>query len=141
MKRLLLLAALGLGSLYLLHLLAQDYMKIRKPAAKLASFLLSKRDLDAVNQVFRFSFVTPFFYTRKKYCLVEHFSFKIKEFNIDWGRILKNDPLRCAQSLICQISAGAEKDNKDVIPIVHLLEYVFNTFKIQKDSKMNVHYL
>lgn len=39
---------MGLGALYLLHLLAQDYMKIRKPAAKLAKFLLSKRDLDAV---------------------------------------------------------------------------------------------
>lgn len=39
---------MGLGALYLLHLLAQDYMKIRQPAAKLAKFLLSKRDLDAV---------------------------------------------------------------------------------------------
>lgn len=38
---------MGLGALYLLHLLAQDYMKIR-PAAKLAKFLLSKRDLDDV---------------------------------------------------------------------------------------------
>lgn len=40
---------MGLGALYLIHLLAQDYMKIRKPAAKLAKFLLTKRDLDAVN--------------------------------------------------------------------------------------------
>lgn len=55
--RLLLLAVMGLGALYLIHVLAQDYMKIRKPAAKLASFLLSKRDLDAVNQVFKFYIV------------------------------------------------------------------------------------
>lgn len=41
---------MGLGALYLLHLLAQDYMKIRKPAAKLARFLFSKRDLDAVSE-------------------------------------------------------------------------------------------
>lgn len=48
----------------------------------------------------------------------------MKEFNIDWNRILKNDPLECAQSLICQITAGAEQDNKDAIPIIYLLEYV-----------------
>lgn len=44
----LLLAAMGLGALYLIHLLAGDYQKIRKPAAKLAKFLVSKRDLSAV---------------------------------------------------------------------------------------------
>lgn len=53
------------------------------------------------------------------------FPFHSKEFTIDWNRILKNDPLKCAQSLICQIVAGAEQDNKDVLPMVHLLEYVF----------------
>lgn len=47
---------MGLGALYLLHLLAQDYMKIRKPAAKLAKFLLSKRDLDAVRLCLLFFF-------------------------------------------------------------------------------------
>lgn len=46
--RLLLLAAVGLGALYMMHLLAQDYNKIRKPAMKLARFLLMKRDLNAV---------------------------------------------------------------------------------------------
>ncbi|XP_055302774.1 uncharacterized protein LOC129568642 isoform X2 [Sitodiplosis mosellana] len=86
---------MGLGALYLLHLLAQDYMKIRKPAAKLAKFLLSKRDLDAVER-----------------------------FEIDWDRILKHDaPFKCAQSLICQITAGTEKDNEDALIISHLLEY------------------
>lgn len=51
-NRLVLLAAMGLGALYLLHLLAQDYMKIRKPAARLAKLLLSKRDLDAVRTIY-----------------------------------------------------------------------------------------
>lgn len=46
--RILLLAALGLGALYMMHLLAQDYNKIRKPAMKLARFLLMKRDVNAV---------------------------------------------------------------------------------------------
>lgn len=48
-QRILLLFAMGLGALYLLHVLAGDYQKIRKPAAKLAKLLLTKRDLDAVN--------------------------------------------------------------------------------------------
>lgn len=41
---------MGLGALYLLHVLAKDYMKIRKPVQKLAKFLLTKRDLDAVSR-------------------------------------------------------------------------------------------
>lgn len=46
--RLLICIIVGLGALYLLHKLAQDYMKIKKPASKLAGLLLSKRDLNAV---------------------------------------------------------------------------------------------
>lgn len=45
--RLLLLAAMGLGALYMMHLLAQDYNKIRQPVAKLARFLIHKRDTGA----------------------------------------------------------------------------------------------
>lgn len=44
----LILAAIGLGALYMMHILAQDYQKIRKPVMKLARALLTKRDLDAV---------------------------------------------------------------------------------------------
>lgn len=50
-ERLIILAVMGLGALYLMHLLAKDYMKIRKPAAKLAKFLLTKRDLEAVSSI------------------------------------------------------------------------------------------
>lgn len=46
--RIIVLAAMGLGSLWMLHLIAQDYNKIRQPVAKLARLLISKRDLDAV---------------------------------------------------------------------------------------------
>lgn len=45
--RIILLAAMGLGSLWMLHLLAQDYNKIRPPVAKLARLLISKRDVNA----------------------------------------------------------------------------------------------
>lgn len=65
--RVLLLAALGLGSLYMLHLLAQDYNKIRKPAAKLAGFFSkNKRDLNAISDNVEFpkvSWLRFYFYT------------------------------------------------------------------------------
>lgn len=63
----------------------------------------------------------------------------MKEFDIDWNRILKNDPLKCAQSLICQIVAGAEQDNKDVFPLIHLLEYVSTNKNINNET--NAHRL
>lgn len=53
--------------------------------------------------------------------------FKDHKFHIDWDRILTHDkPLGCAQSLICQISAGAsfaaEKENEDIIIISYLIQ-------------------
>lgn len=47
---------------------------------------------------------------------------KVEKFEVDWDRILKNDPLKCARSLICQITAGTEKDNEDALIIKHLVE-------------------
>lgn len=50
------------------------------------------------------------------------FLFKIDKFKIDWNRILEKDPLHCAQSLICQIIAGTEKENEDAIIMSNLIE-------------------
>lgn len=52
--------------------------------------------------------------------------FQIKDFKINWDQILNNDPLKCAQSLICQVVAGAEQENEDAIIIKNLVEYVHN---------------
>lgn len=49
--RIVLLAAMGLGSLWMLHLIAQDFNKIRQPVAKLARLLISKRDVNAVSSI------------------------------------------------------------------------------------------
>lgn len=46
--RIIMLAAMGLGSLWMIHLIAQDFNKIRQPVAKLARLLISKRDVNAV---------------------------------------------------------------------------------------------
>lgn len=46
--RIIMLVAMGLGSLWMIHLIAQDFNKIRQPVAKLARLLISKRDVNAV---------------------------------------------------------------------------------------------
>lgn len=46
--RYLIMAAMGLGALYMIHLLAQDYNRIRKPVAAIAKALFTKRDVDSV---------------------------------------------------------------------------------------------
>lgn len=53
MVRLILLAAMGLGSLYMLHILAMDFNRIRKPVTKLAKFLFmrSKRDVGDISKI------------------------------------------------------------------------------------------
>lgn len=35
------------------------------------------------------------------------------EEKIDWDKIMRRDPFNCALSLICQLSAGAEKNNEE----------------------------
>lgn len=51
-SRLVFLAAIGVAALYMIHLLAQDYNKIRKPIAITKAFF-SKRDLTSENQKIR----------------------------------------------------------------------------------------
>jgi hypothetical protein len=60
------------------------------------SFLLGKRDVEDVD---RFVNITK-----------EEVEFEQK---IDWDKILRRDPFNCALSLVCQLAAGAEKDNEE----------------------------
>jgi hypothetical protein len=92
--RLLVLVIAGLAALYTIHLLAQDFMKIRMGTKVAARLLLGKREIADPNRNI----------TR------EEIDFEDK---IDWEKVLNRDPLNCALSLICQLSAGAEKDNKE----------------------------
>lgn len=43
---------------------------------------------------------------------------------VNWNRVLQNDPLNCALSLICQISAGAENQNKESRNINAFVQWV-----------------
>lgn len=67
--------------------------------------------------------------------------------NVDWENILKFDPFNCALSLICQVSADAEKDNKLAKDIIDLIrnnigndltpKVVINAFNAGKKYRSN----
>lgn len=97
------MAAMGLGGLYMVHLLAQDYNKIRKTIQPITKVLLGKRDLSNLN--------------RTK--LEDKQAARIK---VDWNNILKNDPFKCLESLVCQVVAGSESTNPDAQDIQALVE-------------------
>lgn len=43
------------------------------------------------------------------------------EEKIDWNKVLNRDPLNCVLSLICQLSAGAEKNTTEANAIYELI--------------------
>lgn len=90
--RLLLLLVVGLGALYTIHLLAMDFMKLSAGATA----LFGKRDVDSASL--------------RANITKQEIEFERK---IDWNKILSRDPFNCALSLICQLSAGAEKNNEE----------------------------
>ncbi|XP_055920831.1 uncharacterized protein LOC129952322 [Eupeodes corollae] len=94
--RLVILAVMGLGAMYMLHLLAQDYDRIRRPITKaIERALRGKRD------------VTAYEYERNE----------VVDIHVNWKSILDRDPLSCLQSLICQIMSGSavnQLDDKEV---------------------------
>ncbi|CAO1425026.1 unnamed protein product [Diamesa serratosioi] len=113
--RLLLLAALGLGALYSIHLLAGDWMKIQS-AAGAAKLFLGKRDVEQAS--------------------VDITKLEIKmEEKIDWENVLNKDPLKCALSLVCQLAAGAEKENKEANQIYEFILSNIEKVKVPKRLK------
>ncbi|XP_055710909.1 uncharacterized protein LOC129806380 [Phlebotomus papatasi] len=90
--KLILLGILLLGSLYCLHLLAQDYQKIRRPVQMAAKAAAKSLGLD--------------FLTGRKRRSVEE-SEHGQPPGIQWDTVLRHDPLLCSVSLVCQLAAGA----------------------------------
>ncbi|KFB36985.1 AGAP011144-PA-like protein [Anopheles sinensis] len=98
---------LTLGSLYTLHLLAQDFMKLSKPL-----FMASgKRDAGPSLSYNRTAALMDF------------------ETKINWNKVLQADPLKCALSLICQLAAGAESQNEQATII-----YEFVAFSVENSK-------
>ncbi|XP_053960636.1 uncharacterized protein LOC128864900 [Anastrepha ludens] len=123
MFKLILLMAMGLGAMYMMHLLAQDYNKIRQPVAAAARVLASasntvarsKRDNnEAVTKVHKFFNIPE-----------QSISLNIANtttLSIDWKRILSRDPFECLQSLICQLMSGAESHSREAKLLTEFLE-------------------
>ncbi|KAL7018396.1 hypothetical protein ACKWTF_010736 [Chironomus riparius] len=114
--RLVLLLVVGLGALYTIHLLAQDWMKIQAGSKFAARLLLGKRDLTNLSRN-----ITK-----------EEIEFEEK---IDWDKILNRDPFSCALSLVCQLSAGAERKNDEANAIYEFITNTIDNVKVPKKLK------
>lgn len=84
----------------MLHLLIQDVTRLfRRPGrAMLQTLLRSKRSspLDEIQQI-----------------------------NRKWDQILEYDPLKCVESLVCQVSSGAEKNNTEARNILSAVGFTY----------------
>ncbi|XP_075150099.1 uncharacterized protein LOC142224203 [Haematobia irritans] len=122
--RLMILMVMGLGAMYMLHLLAQDWDKIRQPLPPRVSRLLTsasiglnnyltrgRRDLNNLRRIPRLS-------QQQQYAM----KINSTENVIDWKRILSRDPLECLQSLVCQLMSGAETNSQESVMICDFLE-------------------
>ncbi|CAD6998373.1 uncharacterized protein LOC101449459 [Ceratitis capitata] len=123
MFKLMLLMAMGLGALYMMHLLAQDYNKIRQPVAAAARALVSTSNLIArvKREVFEENSQYQKWWDPKDDMTAENVRNKTT-LNIDWKRILSRDPFECLLSLICQLAAGAENNSHEAKFIIEFLE-------------------
>lgn len=123
--RVMILMAMGLGAMYMLHLLAQDWNKIRRPIPQAVTRLLTgaSGNLD--------SFITRGKRDLSQMNLINHSKLlnanEIKRTNstavtIDWKRLLSRDPFECLQSLVCQLFSGAEKNSHEALLLVDFLK-------------------
>lgn len=125
--------AMGLGALYMLHLLAQDWNVIRQPlppvvqrlftsaSSGLNQFIVSRAKRDTVNntdpQNKNFTIerlVAPLLHNKTATTI------------INWKRILSGDPLQCLPSLLCQLAAGTGLSYNEGFV---LYRYVWNNFR------------
>lgn len=100
-----------LGTLWMLHLLARDYQRIRKPAQTAARLLgyfgRKKRDVSALEEG----------------ALAENPDDNMTH-SVNWDFIMKFDPLECAQSMICQLATDEDQydEESEAISIKRFIE-------------------
>lgn len=147
--RLLLLMAMGLGAMYMLHLLAQDWNKIRRPIPPAVTRILTGASTQLDRYITRgrrdtnghhFSAAIPVRNNKRQRLRSRSnvrkrnatattsaaaslaASLNTNTINIDWKRILSRDPFECLQSLICQLLSGAEKNSNEAAMLCDFLE-------------------
>ncbi|XP_017056387.1 uncharacterized protein LOC108098166 [Drosophila ficusphila] len=128
--RVILLAATGLGAMYMMHLLAQDWVKIRpiRGITQLAGMAVQPIQ-QVIAPIQQASGALNLFRSRRETNLNHELGWVRRKQDagggkgrggaasglvqrsppaIDWKRILSRDPFECLQSLICQLMSGAE---------------------------------
>ncbi|EDW89677.1 uncharacterized protein Dyak_GE19371 [Drosophila yakuba] len=132
--RVVLLAATGLGAMYMMHLLAQDWVKIRpiRGITQLAG-MAAQPIQQVIAPIQQASGALNLFRSRREASLNHELGWVRRTQDsgggnggrgsrggsvggldhrthpaVDWKRILSRDPFECLQSLICQLMSGAE---------------------------------
>ncbi|KAH8326004.1 hypothetical protein KR067_012478, partial [Drosophila pandora] len=141
-RRVILLAATGLGAMYMMHLLAQDWVKIRpiRGITQLAGMAAQPIQM-AIAPIQQASASLNLFRSRRS-AIQSHELGWLKRAQdsgggdsvqrgrraerpppaIDWKRILSRDPFECLQSLICQLMSGAEEESPEAEVLMDYLE-------------------
>uniref|UniRef100_A0A1A9WNZ2 Uncharacterized protein n=1 Tax=Glossina brevipalpis TaxID=37001 RepID=A0A1A9WNZ2_9MUSC len=123
--RLMLLMAMGLGGMYMLHLLAQDWNKIRRPLPREVTRFLTaaSRNVDKyITRAKRDLRSNSIYSLRLNDTIIVKNSSPNNNSLIDWKRILSRDPFECLESLICQLISGAESSSLDAVVLRDFLK-------------------
>ncbi|KAH8413355.1 hypothetical protein KR009_010180, partial [Drosophila setifemur] len=147
--RVILLVASGLGAMYMMHLLAQDWVKIRpiRGITQLAGMAAQPIQM-ALAPIQQASGALNLFRSKREAILKRDLGWVRKTQDsgggsergkrvggaggseilqrptpaIDWKRILSRDPFECLQSLICQLMSGAEEKAPEAELLMDYLE-------------------
>ncbi|XP_030383845.1 uncharacterized protein LOC115631274 [Scaptodrosophila lebanonensis] len=127
--RFFLLAAMGLGAMYMMHLLAQDWTRIR-PIRGATQLLMQASSALQLNRNRRDTLRNELGWVRGAQDTggggaaaangLRHPALPTP--GIDWKRILSRDPFECLQSLICQLMSGAEAASQEAELLMDFLE-------------------
>ncbi|XP_030555430.1 uncharacterized protein LOC115758796 [Drosophila novamexicana] len=131
--RVVLLAVMGLGAMYMMHLLAQDWNRIRpiQGITNLAGQASSALNLQGVTSFIGQSSSALSLQRGKRAALSRELSWVHgrqdagavhQAASIDWKRILARDPFECLQSLICQLMSGAEAHSAEAELLMNFME-------------------
>jgi len=127
---------MGLGAMYMMHLLAQDWTRIRpiQGITNLAGQASSALNLQRVPALAGQASAALNLGRRKRETLIRQLGWVHGKKDagvgtamhpasaIDWKRILARDPFECLQSLICQLMSGAEAHSNEAELLMNFLE-------------------
>ncbi|EDW03796.1 uncharacterized protein LOC6561638 [Drosophila grimshawi] len=136
--RVMILAVMGLGAMYMMHLLAQDWNRIRpiQQVTNLAGQVGTVLNLQRIPALIGQASNALNLQRGKRSTLSRELDWVHgrpgtrdggdaavnPSMSIDWKRILSRDPFECLQSLICQLMSGAESHSAEAELLMNYLE-------------------